>query len=159
MKKKLYIALFIFSTVLAFSFSYTLAANSVDPAQGIRNAVGGAENVVEDAGKGLASGIKNITSGAQNTMENATDGNNKAQGTTNNASAQNRSTGAMTTDNNNNYTATRTATTTGDASTFLGMNSTAWTWLIMAIVGVAIIALVWMYAKQNDRSSYHDDNY
>ena len=46
-----------------------------------------------------------------------------------------------------NYTATRTA---ADEGTLLGMNATAWTWLIIGMVGIAIIALVWYYSMQHD---------
>lgn len=142
MKKKLYITLFILLAILTFSFSYTFAANNIAVVDGIRNVVGGAENVMENAGNGIVSGVRNVTSAGQNTMENAT------------GDMGNRTMGGMTTDNND-YTATRTTTrmaTDTNTGTFLGMNSTMWTWLIMGIVGVAIIALVWMYAKQNENS-------
>ena len=54
------------------------------------------------------------------------------------------------TDNNDysSYTATRTATTTNN--NFLGMDPNMLTWLIMAIVGAAIIGLVWYYAKEHE---------
>lgn len=153
MKKKLYITILTLLAILAFSISYTFAANNMTAVDGIRNVVGGAENVVEDAGRGIVDGVRNVTSAGQNTMENVT-GNTK-NGTQNTG---NRTTGTMT-NGNNNYTATRTTTTraaTGtNDGTFLGMNSTVWTWLIMAIVGIAIVALVWMYAKQNHHS-YND---
>jgi len=152
MKKKLYITLFTLLAILTFSFSYTFAANNIAVVDGIRNVVGGAENAMEDAGNGIVSGIRNVTSAGQNTMENVT----HDMGNENN-NTRNTNMGGMTTDNND-YTATRTttrmATDTTDG-TFLGMNSTVWTWLIMAIVGIAIVALVWMYAKQNNRS-YND---
>ena len=150
MKKKLYIALLSFITILFFSFSYTFAANDMNPVNGIRNVVGGAENVVENAGKGIVDGVKNVTSGGQNAMENVTSGvKNQTQNTGNKI--------AGTTTNGYNATRTTTRTATGvNNNTFLGMSSTMWTWLIMAIVGIAIIALVWMYAKQNNHS-YHDN--
>ena len=47
--------------------------------------------------------------------------------------------------NNNGYTATRTST---GESTFMGMGSTAWTWLILGIAAIAIVALVWYYSMQ-----------
>ncbi len=34
-------------------------------------------------------------------------------------------------------------------TTLLGMNSTAWIWLVIGIATIAIIALVWYYGKQN----------
>ena len=70
--------------------------------------------------------------------------------------AGNRITGAMTDDN---YDATRTTTRSADVNngegTFLGINGTTWAWLIIAVVAVAIIALIWMYARQNN-NSYND---
>lgn len=47
---------------------------------------------------------------------------------------------------NAGYTATRTNTN----ATWLGMDATMWTWLIMAILGVAIVAMIWFYAKQDN---------
>ena len=53
--------------------------------------------------------------------------------------------------NNNDYTATRTSATD---NTFMGMNSTAWTWLILGIAAIAIVALVWYYSMQIRSSNY-----
>lgn len=150
MKKKLYITILTLLAILTFSISYTFASNNMAAVDGIRNVVGGAENVVENAGKGIVDGVRNVTSAGQNTMGNVTGG----------ARTQTQNTGNKIVDGTaNGYTATRTTTTraaTGtNTGTFLGMNSTAWTWLIMAIVGIAIVALVWMYAKQNHHS-YND---
>ena len=47
---------------------------------------------------------------------------------------------------NNTYTATRTST--DGRATFMGMNGTAWTWLILGIAAIAIIAVVWYYSMQ-----------
>lgn len=151
MKKKFYIVALLIVSILVLSFSYTFAANEPEAVQGIRNVVGGAENVVEDAGRGIVDGVRNITAGGENVMENATgDVQNGMQ------DAGNRVTGAMTDDN---YDATRTTTRSADINngegTFLGMDGTVWAWLIIAVVAVAIIALIWTYVKQNN-SSYND---
>lgn len=152
MKKKIYISIFAIVAITLFSFSYTFANNDMTAVDGIRNAVGGAENVVEDAGRGLVDGVRNITSNGENAMGNVSrDVGNTMQ------NAGNGIAGSLSNDNNN-YNATRTTTRSAvDANegTFLGMNSSMWTWLIMAIVGIAIVALVWMYAKQNN-NSYND---
>ena len=42
------------------------------------------------------------------------------------------------------------ATRTNTNATWLGMDATMWTWLIMAILGVAIVAMIWFYAKQDN---------
>ena len=148
MKKKFYITLLTLVSIIFFSFSYTFAANDMSVVDGIRNVVGGAENVVEDAGKGVVDGVRNVTSGGENVMENvAGDIGNGVQNTGNKVAGSLRN-------DNNYYDATRTSTNAAEG-TFLGMNSTVWTWLIMAVVGIAIVALVWMYAKQNN-NSYND---
>ncbi len=151
MKKKFYTIALLIVSMLILSFSYTFAANEPQAVQGIRNVVGGAENIVEDAGKGIVDGVRNVTSGGENMMENAArDVQNGTQ------DAGNRITGAMTDDN---YDATRTTTRSADVNngegTFLGINGTTWAWLIIAVVAVAIIALIWMYARQNN-NSYND---
>lgn len=147
MKKKIYISLLILLVVSVLSFSFTYATDNMTVVDGIRNVVGGAENTLENAGNGVVSGIRNVTSAGQNMMENTAD--NIGNGVQNVGAGIS---GALDMDNmdNTDYTATRTATE-GNGN-FLGMDPTMWTWLVMAVVGVAIIALVWTYAKQNDRS-------
>lgn len=67
--------------------------------------------------------------------------------------------GAITDDNMNNdminnntmngdYNATRTATDT-DLMTGTTMDGTTWVWIILAVVGVVILATIWVYAMQN----------
>lgn len=144
MKRKIYIAILTVFAILAVSCSYCFANNTTSSAvDGIRNVVGGAENVVEDVGKGVSEGIKNVTDAGKNTMENMTSGKNEQN---------------TRTTNNTNYTATRTTARTTSAGN-TGINSTMWTWIIMAIVGIVIIALVWMYAKQNNTYNNKNNNY
>lgn len=145
MKKKTLIATITTLFVLIFCISYSFAANNIgqEAVDGIRNVVGGAENVVEDAAGGIAGGVRNGVTGVKDTAENVTNG-------------------AMTSDNTNNgnYNAARTTSTrmsTNEANTFLGMNGTTWAWIIMAVVGIIIVGLVWYYGKQQE-SSYHHNN-
>ncbi len=153
MKKKTLISIVTLFAVILFGVSSFASNDNMgsDAVNGVRNAVGGAENVVEDAAKGIAGGIRDGISDMENGAEDAsrTGGNNMQ--------------GAMTSDTNRtdrNYTATRTATTGTTNNTFLGMNETAWAWLIMAVVGIAIVALVWYYGKQNEMTANnHDDRY
>ena len=60
------------------------------------------------------------------------------------------------------YTANRTATTgtanAGNTGNFLGMSSTMWTWLILAVAVIAIIALVWYYSNQLNNRRYDDND-
>lgn len=133
MYKKM-LVIFAILTIGIFSFSVCFANNDgsmlQDAANGVRDAVGSAENAIEDGAKGIANTTKGVTGSAENAMENKDN-----SGMTQN---NNRT-------NNSNYTATRTATTN---QTFMGMSSTAWTWLIIGIAGIAIVALVWYYGSQ-----------
>ena len=48
--------------------------------------------------------------------------------------------------NNNEYTAIRTST--GTENNVLGMSPTAWTWAVIVVLAVAIVALIWYYDAQ-----------
>ena len=149
MKKKL---LFVFvATLLMLSVAISsFAMNNM--ADGVRNFVGGTENVIEDAGKGLANGVKsglntvgegtqNVMSGAGNAMKNT--GNTMAGMMTGN-------------DNNNNgYTAARTST---DNVTVAGMSANTWSWIIIGIAAAAIIALIWSYMRQKNNNDIYIDS-
>lgn len=50
--------------------------------------------------------------------------------------------------NNENYDATRTSTDT-DLMAGTTMDGTTWVWIILAVVGVVILATIWVYAMQN----------
>lgn len=141
MQKKFLISIALLSVVLAFSCSYSFANTNVI------NTVGdGVKNVTSNAGNAINQGattVRNAVGNAENGMANAASG---VLGGTN----TNKGNTTVMGRNNNNYTAARTAT---NDVTFLGMTANAWTWLIMAILAVAIVALVWFYSKQ------HSDSY
>lgn len=146
MKRFTLIAITTIFAVLLFGIS-SFAANNIasDAVQGVRNVVGGAENVVGGAINGVTNGVRSGVNGIENTTNN----------TANNMK------GSMT---NNNYNATRTATTrtatNATGNTFLGMGATAWGWFIMAVFGIITIALVWYYGKERESNYTHnDDNY
>ena len=136
------------SILLSFSFCFANDTTNMmeDAANGVRNVVGGAENAIEDAAGGVSNTAKNMTEGIENGANSITNSMTNATNTTKD-----------TNDNMNNegYVATRTATDAG-AATFMGMTATAWTWLIMGIAAIAIVALVWYYGNQL-RSSRYDD--
>ncbi len=121
-----------------FSFTTCLANDGIGEAvDGVRNVVGGAENAVEDAAKDISNASKDATSKMEQGANNV---GNAVKNTTNNVM-----------NNDNNYTATRTSTTD---NTFMGMNATAWTWLILGIAAIAIVALVWYYSMQLRSNNY-----
>lgn len=179
LSKKILLALAILvSCVFAATVSFantnaTTSNNNIGEGlvNGARSVVGGAENAIEDVGAGLMKGVRDMTNGSDNTGDNMnatshnTTGTNNAAGSTNNNSAN---TGMNNNQDNNDYTATRTATgrtadtdyvatRTNTDGTWLGMNSTAWIWLIMGIIAVAIVTLVWSYGSER-RADYHSNN-
>lgn len=160
MNKKIFIStLLIISLLLISSLSFA-AENTLlqDGVNGIRNFVGGAENVIEDTARGAAGAIKNGANNVENSLNTAVDditnnNDNMNDDNNNNNNNNNDDNNYMVgiTDNNNNnenYTAARTAT-------FMGMDGNTWTWFIIGIVGIAIIALVWAYSMQETRTEHN----
>ena len=142
-KKSLLIVGLLIAVILMFATTFSFATDDHgamtgvnDAVNGVRNTIGGAENAVEGAVKDVTDTTKNATDNTTNMGINS----NNTQST--------------------NYTANKTATTgtATNAGTFLGMSSTMWTWLILAIAIVAIIALVWYYSNQLTRTRNYDDN-
>ena len=127
------------STLLIVLLSIT--ASTVFANNALNTIVNVAEDVTSAAGNVLTTGVDAVG----NTVDNVANGtmragNNVATGITN--MGNNNRSGNGTT----GYTATRTNTN----ATWLGMDATMWTWLIMAILGVTIVAMIWFYAKQDN---------
>ena len=148
--KKFLVSTIIFSMIL-LCFSYiSFAANLTNDTKNMMNNVGNAiantsnaaKNAVQNAENTIESGVLNAKNTIVNSSENVTNGvANAAKTVVGNA------------DNaNTNYNATRTSTNTG----FLGMSATNWTWVILAIVGIAIVGLVWYYGSQYEHTDYSD---
>ena len=135
MKKKFLLISALLITFLTIAASTVMANNTL-------NTIGNvAEDVTSAAGNILTTGVDAVG----NTVDDISKGtmkaeNNVAAGVTNMGN-NNRSGNGST-----NYTAVRT----NSNATWLGMDSNMWTWLIMAILGVAIVAMVWFYAKQDN---------
>lgn len=135
MKKKFLLISALLIALLSITASTVLANNAL-------NTVGNvAEDVTSAAGNILTTGVDAIG----NTVDDVSNGTMKAE---NNVAA------GVTNMNNNNRSGNRntgyTATRTNTNATWLGMDATMWTWLIMAILGVAIVAMVWFYARQDN---------
>lgn len=143
MNKKILSAIITFLFCL-FAFNLCLATDNhpiQDAANSVRNVVGGAENVIENGVKDIGNATKNGTNSVEGAMNSAGD---NIKNTTNNFTSERRT-------NDDTYTAQRTSTNAG--STFMGMNSTVWTWLIIGIAAIAIVALVWYYSMQITNNS------
>lgn len=140
MNKKLFISL---SIILFTIFSFTVcfaADNNIleNAANNVRNFVSDTENNIENAAMDVSNTSKNVTGDIENGIGNHV--NNATMGVTN--------------DNNGRYTTDRVST---DTTNFMGMSSTAWTWLILGVAAIAIIAVVWYYSMQFTNNDKNND--
>lgn len=144
--------IFTFAVTFSFATDNNGAMNGVnDAVNGIRNTVGGAENAVEGAVNDVTNTTKDATNTTESNMNNMTRNDNTTDlGITGNTTGT------------SDYTANRTATARTavgtDNGNFLGMSSTMWTWIILAVAVVAIIALIWYYTNQLNNNRRYDDN-
>lgn len=152
MNKKIFIALLLIS-FLIIGTSYSFAANGamnnvkdtvMSTGNSIGNVVGGATNAVADSARSLTDGAatagNDVAGTTRNVGNDITGNNNDAVG--------------MLDTGDNDYNATRTVTGTMN---LFGMSTSAWTWVILAIAGLAIVGLVWYYGAQYEHKSYNND--
>lgn len=139
MNKKNLISLTIAFLIL-FSSTFSFANNNETGLEkatnNVRDFVGGVENTVENA----AMDVSNVSKDATGGMQNALDGNNmnfNAMGTI-----------------DNGYTTSRVV---AEDTNVMGMSFTAWTWIILGITAIGIIAIVWYYSMQFTHNNSHDE--
>ena len=133
-KKLLFTIGLLISIIFTFAVTLSFATDGNGAMNGVNNAVNGVRNTVGGAENAVEGAVKDVTN---TTNLNVTGNNTQTTG----------------------YAANRTATTrTATTDTFLGMSSTMWTWLILAVAVVAIIALVWYYSNQLTNNRRYDDN-
>ena len=101
------------------------------------------KNVIMNTGNSIGNGVTNA--------KNAVVGSTQKAGNT----VMNAGNSMMSAMNNmdNNYNAQRTAADV----TVLGMSTNTWTWLILAIVGIAIVGLVWYYGAQYEHRDFDNE--
>lgn len=136
LKKNLIILFIVFCIICVSNVCF---ANNMG--NSIKNGVSSVTNTVVDGTQNLARDVRNGFGNVENGIEGALTMDTNTTTNTN---------GTMTTDNN--YTATRTATTravTDDTGLFGIDTSTMWIWAIVAIAAIGIIGLVWYYGSQN----------
>lgn len=148
MYKKLTISIITLLSIIFLS-CYCFAVDINSTANGIQNTVKGAENAVQNAAQDFSNATQNMTNSIENKANSITD-NIMSNG---NTAMVNRNTNNV----NGNYSAVRTSTTQNQ-STLLGMNASTWTWFIIGLAAIAIIALVWYYAAQNNKNKYEDND-
>lgn len=133
MKKKFFILSSLIFAFLFFTSTMAFAADNTMNAigDGARNVVNGAENLVTKGVDATKNTVNDVSKGIGDTM------NSEKNATRNNS---------------NNYSTQRTATrTTANNGMFAGMNAMTWSWIIIGILGIAIVALVWTYGMQYDK--------
>lgn len=145
MNKKIFASIVIVLCAI-FSFTICFATDNTsglkEATNDVRNFVGGVENTVEDAAKDVSNTSRDVTGDIENGLDNDTRKN-----------SNNNRTASGSIDNNGGYTATRTSA----GNNFMGMTSTAWTWLIVGIAAIAIIAVVWYYSMQFTNNNRGND--
>ena len=150
MKRK-YLISFTIALCLVFSFSVCFANNDGlgTAANDVRNFVGGVENTVENAARDVSNTSKDATGTLENDMNHNTNMSSSNHQSNVMSSATSKVTGT------NNYSARRTST---DDTRIMGMTANAWTWLIIGIAAIAIIAVVWYYSMQFTNTNRHNDD-
>lgn len=155
MKKSIIAITFIILSLL-FSYSFVYAENAGGQiVNGVKDTVNGVGNAAGDAANGAAGAIKNGAENVKDTTQNAGD---KMQNTAENAGNDMKN-GAENMGNdmrngaNNAFTATRTATenTTNNDNQGWMNNRDIWTWIIVGIIAIVIIALIWYYASRSNQ--------
>ena len=144
------ISLFIISSLCTYSYAAnnSMMNNAKNAVMNVGNSIGNAAGTAKNA---VVNGAEDITGGAAMLG-------NDAMNTTHDMDMDARTDADSATgvigNGDDDYTATRTSTT-GDTN-FLGMSTAAWTWLIIGIVGIAIVALVWYYGSQYEHKNYNE---
>lgn len=134
MAKKIFSFIIALSIMFATSFVFAeseLKDSADKTGHTMQNVVNGAGTILKDAGEGIKDGARNVGETVNNGARDMTR-----------------------TDNNDGYTAARTS----NNGTIMGMSGTTWTWLVLGIAALAIVALVWYYAMQNKNEyNHHND--
>ena len=124
--------------------SQNIYANEAkDTVNNIRGAVGTAEDTVENAARDTAGAIREGFNTAGEATQNMIDDAKNGMDNNMNDDRNNDNDGiaGYGVDNGDGYTAQRTS---ADAIT-----GTGWTWVVLALIGIAIVALVWYYVRQD----------
>ncbi len=177
MTKKIFALIIAMILILATScvFATNEIKDSMDKTGStVKNIVDGTGNVLRDTGATISNGAKNlgddVANGARNMGEAINNGARDVGETINNGArdagtavrnSASQVTGDLTrndnrSNNGGSYTVARTST---DGGTIMGMSANTWTWFILAITALAIIALVWYYAMENKNAygKHHND--
>ena len=165
MSKKMLVGIvLVLSLILSFTpcFAASEMKKASDNAKNMvshtQNAIGNAAkstgNVIKDGAQATGNAVKNGAQAVGNTVQGAANATGNALA---NGANYAKNTVKNMIDGNTDYTATRTS----QEETFMGMSSDTWSWLILGVAAIAIIALVWYYSMQlnTNKSGYHNNKY
>lgn len=140
MTKKVLITILALLSTFLFTSS-VFATNAVqNGARDVGTEVKDSFNKLENGAQNVGNNVKGAVTNVGNAITGQNNNNNNSNNNNNDGLFGNRNT-------NNGYTATRTSATNNG---LFGMNtSTMWTWIVLAIVGIAIVSLVWFYGSQS----------
>lgn len=158
MDKKLLISSVI-TLIIVFSFTFCFATD---------NMINDMKNTTENMGKNIKNGVEamgnNIKTDTEKVNNNIRDMENGIYDGTQNTNNSVRNFAGTTSNNissdinnnyyNNGYSASRTA----GENTIMGMTANTWTWVIISVVSVAIVALIWAYFIQLTTERNHKNN-
>lgn len=160
MKKKAIVSFIIGFIIFMYSFSCFASNEIVGGITG--NVLNNTENVVSDMTNGIGSATESVVNGVTNVAEDIGNGvsdmadslgNGIQEGTqdvTNYIIPDN----SLRSDTTTEYNAT--AINTASENTFLGLNTTAWWWVIIGAICVLIIVLVWNRMNKEMDSNSND---
>ena len=151
--KKIIVSFVLLFTISLFSiqlFAATVNTDVKTNTENMKNSVLNTVNGTKNAAMNVSNSVGNGISDAKNAVVGSTEkAKNSIVSTGNAAMNTMENIGNM----DNNYNAQRTA---ADA-TVLGMTTNTWTWLILAIVGLAIVSLVWYYGAQYEHKDFDNE--
>lgn len=133
------------TTIIAFSFSFCFATDDA-----MSNFGNGVKDTAKEGVNVISSGAGNIGNGIGNVANTVGGAIKTGMGNMGNAVSD-----MANVDNNNydTYTATRTSAEINN-----GMSATMFTWIVISIATIAIIALVWYYGTQNEISGTRNNS-
>lgn len=153
MLKKSLITIIVFF-ILAIISNPVFATNLAGDAQNTLNNIrGGVQNMASDTGNSIEhakDGISNMLNNGVNDAKNTTSNVENDSKNIMNDVTGNDYKGTASTDNG--YTATRTSTADATSTT---TSNTATIWVVLAVVGIIIVALVWYYGAQTQNTRDH----
>lgn len=148
MSKKIFFTLLLISLLIIshhFSFATTNISND------LMSAGKNVGDAVKDTADAAMNGARDLANGTSNMMNDIANANGDKESDATNTLNTND---GIFSNIDGDYSAMKTSTATNN--NLLGISEMTWTWLILGIVGVIIVALVWYYGAQYEHRNYNN---